>query len=151
MKKLLFILTLFISTTSFAQTKEETIAWINTYGLEMLGYSKNGINNFSVTEDGDITIQSGQITNNNEKLLSQNTLFNVKDIILSDNEIVFDGASYNFFIQTNGNKIKIYNGNYISKISIWSKDKNNLERLANAINHLAKLCGAKEKPIENTF
>ena len=143
MKKLLFILTLFVFVSSFAQTKEETIAWINTYGLKMLGYTENGINNFSVTEDGDITIQSGRITDNNEKILFQNTLFNIKDIILNEIEIVPDGELYDFFIQTNGNKIKIYNGNYISKMSIRSKDKNNLERLAKAINHLAKLCGAK--------
>lgn len=151
MKKLFITLTLFISATSFAQTKEETIDWINTYGLGMLGYPENGVNNFTVTGEGDITIQSGQMTNNNEKLLSQNTLFNVKDIMLNEIEIVPDGENYKFFIQTNGNKIKIYNGNYISKISIQSKDKNKLERLAKAILHLAKLYGAKEKPKGNTF
>lgn len=36
MKKLLFILTLFLATTSFAQTKEETIDWWNINGKDFL-------------------------------------------------------------------------------------------------------------------
>ena len=36
MKNLLFILTLFIATTSFAQTKEETIEWWDTNGKDFL-------------------------------------------------------------------------------------------------------------------
>lgn len=142
MKKLLFILTLFISVSSFAQTKEETIAWINTYASDLLSYTI-----IDVSDNGRLTKRFGAVS----------TIVNLSDILIQNNENVeeYKDSKGSFFyrFKINGKKAEIVSdeggGGFVSEFLI--SGKSDLERVVKAINHLAKLYGAKEKPKENTF
>lgn len=153
MKKIALLLCLFAAAITQAQTKEETIAWINTYSLQMLNWPNNGVNNVSVTDDGILTIHSGAIGQDGIKRLSVNNILHIKDILIPKGECIFqNGEWYDLSLQTSGAKIRIYNGNYVSEIrNLSSKDKNNIQRLANSIFHLAKLFGATPAVSKDTF
>ena len=88
MKKLLFILTLFISASSFAQTKEETIEWLNTYSGDFLQSQSDGVKYmFSVGVDisGKISVDLNMSKNDgySSKIIY---MFDAKDILVVSNE-----------------------------------------------------------------
>lgn len=134
-------------TNTNAQSKEDTSAWINAYASDLLGYLNNGANEFSVTREGLITKKTGTVTQDGNILLSENTSFNVKDLLITDIKCIPDGKNYLFPIKTNGNKIKIYNGNYVSKVEIFSlsPDITRCERVMKAIFILSKLMKTENK------
>ncbi len=147
MKRLFITLTLFISATSFAQTKEETIAWINTYASDLLSYTI-----IDVSDNGRLTKRHGAVS----------TIVNLSDILIQNNENVeeYKDSKGSFFyrFKINGKKAEIVSdeggGGFVSEFLIsgkLGKNKSDLERVVKAINHLAKLYGAKEKPKGNTF
>lgn len=85
MKKLFITLTLFISATSFAQTKEETIAWINTYANDLLSYTT-----IDVSDKGILTKRHGAVR----------TIVNLSDILILNNENVeeYKDSKGSFFL-----------------------------------------------------
>ena len=51
----IYFLLLILPIGTFAQSKEDTSAWLNAYASDLLGYFNNGANEFSVTKEGLIT------------------------------------------------------------------------------------------------
>lgn len=156
MKKVIIIFCMIVSCyVSQAQTKEETVAWINSYASKLLWSS-----NISVTEEGILTIDEVG-TGIDQGVLRMRYICDLKYSILK-NEIdsfktVGGDYMYTYGFTTNGNKVTIknYYRNGLSEegkyMSFRSEDKKGLERVAKAIYHLAKLFGATEKPKENIF
>lgn len=138
--KLIFLLWLILPIISFAQSKEDTSAWLNAYASDLLGYFNNGANEFSVTKEGLITKKTGSVNANGIILLSENTSFNVKDLIISEVKCSPDGKNYQFSLQTNGEKIKLYNDTLVSKVDFFSlsPDITRCERVMKAIYILAQ-------------
>ena len=126
--------------TTFAQSKEDTSAWLNAYASDLLGYLNNGANEFSVTKDGLITKKTGARNADGTISLSENTSFNVKDLIISEVKCKPDGQNYQFSLQTKGNQIQLYNGTLVSKIDFFSlsPDITRCERVMKAIYILAQ-------------
>lgn len=117
MKKLLFIVSLFIGTAAFGQTEEETIAWINTYASEYLIIDEgNGVKNYYEIKVDDFgKILSKLVRRDNGKKFYEETKeINAKDITLikekkyqsgaggikvftkenKDSQLYFEGTSY---------------------------------------------------------
>lgn len=138
--KFIHFLLLILPMGTFAQSKEDTSAWLNAYASDLLGYFNNGANEFSVTKEGLITKKTGSVNADGVILLSENTSFNAKDLIISDVKCTPDGSNYMFTLQTNGNKIKTYNGTLVPKIEIFSlsSDITRCERVMKAIFIFAK-------------
>lgn len=138
--KFIYFFLLFFPMTIFAQSKEDTSAWLNAYASDLLGYFNNGANEFSVTKEGLITKKTGSVNADGVIQLSENTSFNVKDLIISEAKCIPDGNNYMFMLQTNGNKIKIHNGTLVPKIEIFSlsSDITRCERVMKAIFILSK-------------
>ena len=139
-KKFIASFLLILPIISFAQSKEDTSAWLNAYASDLLGYFNNGANEFSVTKEGLITKKTGSVNADGIILLSENTSFNVKDLIISEVKCKPDGKNYQFSLQTNGEKIKLYNGLLVSKVNFFSlsPDITRCERVLKAIYLLAQ-------------
>lgn len=129
--KFIYFLLLILPMGTFAQSKEDTSAWLNAYASDLLGYFNNGANEFSVTKEGLITKKTGSVNADGVILLSENTSFNAKDLIISDVKCTPDGSNYMFTLQTNGNKIKTYNGTLVPKIEIFSLIRHHQMRTCN--------------------
>lgn len=138
--KFIYLLFLILPMTTFAQSKEDTSAWLNAYASDLLGYLNNGANEFSVTKDGLITKKTGARNADGTISLSENTSFNVKDLIISEVKCKPDGQNYQFSLQTKGNQIQLYNGTLVSKIDFFSlsPDITRCERVMKAIYILAQ-------------
>lgn len=138
--KFIYFLFLILPMTTFAQSKEDTSAWLNAYASDLLGYLNNGANEFSVTKDGQITKKTGARNADGTISLSENTSFNVKDLIISEVKCKPDGQNYQFSLQTKGNQIQLYNGTLVSKIDFFSlsTDITRCERVMKAIYILAQ-------------
>lgn len=138
--KFIYFLFLILPMTTFAQSKEDTSAWLNAYASDLLGYLNNGANEFSVTKEGLITKKTGARNADGTISLSENTSFNVKDLIISEVKCKPDGQNYQFSLQTKGNQIQLYNGTLVSKIDFFSlsPDITRCERVMKAIYILAQ-------------
>ena len=89
MKKLIFILGLFISTVSFGQTKEETIDWLNTYANKFTKPTT-----IQVSEEGILTKQLG----------FGKTVINLSGVFISDiKELEYkNGTDFFYRFKING-------------------------------------------------
>lgn len=166
MKKLLFILTLLFSVSSFAQTKEETIEWLNTNGKDFL---KTIEYKFSCCQT---LFQNAEITNDTlcivENVKNINTVgrYNYYSCVKWNNVLYQDVNSVSISQDISNPNIKYFNlkiQEYIwyaiedgkkSEVKILDKkdmrvyynadNEENAKRTLKAIMHLAKLNGAKE-------
>lgn len=155
MEKLLFIVCfIFTLGNTNAQTKEQTIAWINTYASELLPSV-----NMSVKENDELVIARGKTKKDyyGKEIIKIGQILTTDASTISEKKYDDGKTSFWYHIFTNGKQITFvgFEGdehlNNSSETKIYSYSKENLERVVKAINHLAKLCGAKEKPKENTF
>ena len=156
MKKLIFILTLLFSVASFAQTKEETIEWINTYSGDFLhakifdvyeekhtfsirvdDYGKTSVFHKTSFSDG----YSSEITYN----------FETKDII----RIKLNEKTSEITVSTQKDAIKKVDKKYgISQVSgclILANSYEDLNRVYKALVHYAGFFGYKENVAKDKF
>jgi hypothetical protein len=173
MKKLLFIFTLFISVSSVAQTKEETIEWINTNGKDLTYFSVEDKPNLvsyehkieGIDKDNQNLIIYYGIhhytknlqTNNLEYKNSNDKFFHIplKSVLYEEistlQKKVADRANRQYYIiklapQTPVSMKENDNLTTINANSfeIFYNNEENISRVIKAIMHLAKLNGAKE-------
>lgn len=145
MKKLLFILTIFISVSSFAQTKEETIEWIKE---KLIKHSVDESKNKNITVEI-INISPCEISYN-----LKYTFYNSGDVEVYDN--YFFNPSSTFWIEQSCSEhgvikqtnlqFKTYNVSYIYCIRLYNNGISDIkERFAKALNHLATFCPKKKE------
>lgn len=173
MKKLLFILTLFISATSFAQTKEETIDWINTNAESLTQFSVEDKPNWSTYIHKIVGIDKDNLSlivyytiDGYEKNYQTNSLeykstyervyhIPINSILYEDvstlQKNVADRANRKYYTIRLAPETTISekeNGKvktYKTKsFTIFYDNEENVNRVIKAIMHLAKLNGAKE-------
>lgn len=157
MKKLLFILTLFISVSSFAQTKEETIEWINTYSGDFLQFNASGVAYyFSVTVDTSGKISVGLTMSKNDGYSSNITyLLDAKDITrINLNDKPYESL-YHLTVATQKDKIKEVgksgNSRQSNYFSIQENSYEDINRVYKALVRYASFFGYKEKVAKDTF
>ena len=159
MKKLLFILTLFISVSSFAQTKEETIEWLNTYSGDFLQSQSDGVKYmFSVGVDisGKISVDLNMSKNDgySSKIIY---MFDAKDItrIKLDDKPNESNGLYYLMVITQKDAIKEVNKTGNSRqsnyFSIYVNSYEDLNRVYKALARYASFFGYKEKVAKETF
>ena len=145
MKKLLFILTLFVSVSSFAQTKEETIAWINTYASEYLIIDEgNGVKNYyeiKVDDFGKILTKLER-RDKGKKFYEKTKEINAKDITLIK-EIKYQSGAGGIKVFTKENKD--------SQLYFEGTSYDDVLRVYKALVHYASFYGYKEKAARDTF
>lgn len=148
MKKLLFIFTLFISATSFAQTKEETIAWIKE---KFEKHSKYRINEkitiVKINECGMIIRSDYTMEIYGENRQS----FAISEIpFTAFLEIkAYDGSAAQLHFTAEVVKHSYSDGssgyNNTSYFEIMNREENLYARMEKAIKHLATFCEKKKE------
>lgn len=152
MKKLLFILTLFISASSFAQTKEETIAWIKE---KLEKYAKLDGLNEKITvikvDECEIVLRSDyrMAIYGDKKLytISEMPITSFKEIKeygaasgFNEGELIFtaDVVKHSYYDGSSGYKNKSF-------FHIRNREENIYARMEKAIKHLATFCPKKKE------
>ncbi|MFD1293521.1 hypothetical protein ACFQ5N_06710 [Lutibacter holmesii] len=161
MKKLLLIITLFIGLGNLnAQTKEETIFWFNEYGFDMLNKNESTPHKtgYEMNQDS-FTLTSNKVSNGKLAYISAVSFDCLGKVYTENIHLIEDEDKIiiTFNEKCVKNKVIDLEDNYNTdsrwlgfKESTSSEDK---KRFLKALKHLAKLCGAKEKPKvqKNTF
>lgn len=155
-----YLFIIFLSLTTQAQTKEETIFWLKEYGLDMLNNNPFDYNDkwYYYIDDNKFRCNIIMLDGvERYKEFSFDCLANVylEDIVVKK-RTGQDWSEISISFQKN-----CFTSNFgypLERPSIYFPLKNNTsqqdqERFLKAFKHLAKLCGAKEKPkvTKNTF
>lgn len=132
---------------ALAQTKEETVDWLNNYGSNNLSADDGRIVGYiKTTDNGDITLQYP----NQGKFV-----FNASYVQIDNSDLNYDNGNYTVAIFFSGQKKgKLISGTAEVDAPMALLKGGNLEKtkkVYTAIMHLAKLNGAREKPNADTF
>lgn len=149
MKHFLLLLCVFcFIAKSQAQSKEESMDWLNNYAAKITCCKTNGDNHMEIKvgDDGEMTIlipQTGRF------------IFNLADVQIDNGNPFLDGDKYVATIRLTGKKLPMLISGNVEKefpfAMMFSSDLEALNRVIKATMHLAKEFGAREKPNENTF
>lgn len=149
MKNILLILfVLGFANLSQAQTKVETMDWLNNYAAKITCCKSNGNSHMEITvsENGDMTV----LIPNAGKFV-----FNLADVQIDHVNPFLDGDKYVASIRLTGSKRPMLISGDVEKefpfVMMFSADLDALKRVIAATMHLAKEFGAREIPNENTF
>ena len=164
LKTFFVLLAMVITSSGYAQTKEETIEWLNTNGSHLLSTFLEGTHSkipdrisIGFREIENDTVEFGLNSHDDYYDINVSTLrVTLSSILYQDVNIIpkitfSKNSSYGYFIikllPKSGSKVA--SGNIEEKVSTfyiaYSKDnEENVKRVLKAIMHLAKLSGAKE-------
>lgn len=164
-KAILLLFTLLSVTVSFAQTEEETILWIEQYGLKMIAphYSENYFSRMEI-ENNTIILREEfpNETNGYGGTFIENRI-NMNDFgkMFLDYNVFppnVNGRHFNLWFSTPKGVHPLYfkpqgGDGYLGHFTLPFNHEDDAHRFAKAILHLAKLKGARPKPVvkENTF
>ncbi|WP_159801776.1 hypothetical protein [Flavobacterium sp. MK4S-17] len=148
LKTLFLILALVCAGNSFGQTKEETIEWLETNGLDIAG--DTGLSYKIVNDTLSVWVFESDCLHHTYKVNLKDILFEKPEALISKK---FECSKIKYFeIRTKKNKTIFKSGKKgaieepVDKggFLFFYRNEENAKRVIKAIMHLAKLSGAKE-------
>lgn len=147
LKKLFLFLALVCAGNSFGQTKEETIEWLETNGLDIAG--DTGLSYKIVNDTLSVWVFESDCLHQTYKVNLKDILFEKPEALISKK---FECSKFNFFVirmKKNKTIFKSGKSGAIEKpvdmgFLFFYRNEENAKRVIKAIMHLAKLSGAKE-------
>src|SRR5690606_13732596 len=138
-----------------AQTKEETIDWLNTHANSLMKKDYRCMLIKKISSDGEIVMITSRY-HENEYFIRKHNLKNdiwLEDIWLGSSGTIASGTKE---YSVNFSPKEPFLSESIGEYGRWNScfcftDEQNAKRVYNALIHLAKLLGTKSKPKENTF
>ena len=147
LKTILIFLVLISAENSFGQTKEETIEWLETNGLDIAG--DTGLSYKIVNDTLSVWVFESDCLDQTYKVNLKDILFEKPEALINKN---FECSKFKFFdIRTKKNKTIFKSGKSGAieepvdmGFPFFYRNEENAKRVIKAIMHLAKLSGAKE-------
>lgn len=147
LKTILIFLALISAGNSFGQTKEETIEWLETNGLDIAG--DIGLSYKIVNDTLSVWVFENDCLHQNYKANLKDILFEKPEALINKN---FECSKFKFFeIRTKKNKTiskSVKRGAIEEPVDMgfpfFYRNEENAKHVIKAIMHLAKLSGAKE-------